>query len=83
MTKRRPFSDVTRVLFRSKAYKNYLAAIITLALMISVFISAGPSVALVDVATDLFDVQVPSPLNPESLQPTNMMRFESATSKSA
>lgn len=76
-------SDGICVTFRSKTYKNYLAALITLALMISIFATSGPAVTLVDVATDLFDVQVPSPLNPESLQPANVARFQSATSKSA
>ncbi|KAI4716390.1 MFS general substrate transporter [Aureobasidium sp. EXF-10727] len=79
----KPTNDPNDPLNWSKAYKIYLMCLTSAALVLSNFVAAGPSIAIVELTIDIFHVYPPTPLIPQSLAPDSIARFTGALTKAA
>ncbi|THW54888.1 MFS general substrate transporter [Aureobasidium pullulans] len=79
----KPSNDPNDPLNWSKAYKIYLMSLTSTALVLSNFMAAGPSIAIVELTIDIFHAYPPSPLIPGSSAPASIARFSSCISKAA
>ncbi|TIA65035.1 MFS general substrate transporter [Aureobasidium pullulans] len=79
----KPSNDPNDPLNWSKAYKIYLMILTSTALILSNFMAAGPSIAIVELTIDIFHAYPPSPLIPGSFAPASIARFSSSISKAA
>ncbi|THX36089.1 MFS general substrate transporter [Aureobasidium pullulans] len=79
----KPSNDPNDPLNWSKAYKIYLMGLTSTALVLSNFMAAGPSIAIVELTIDIFHAYPPSPLIPGSFAPASIARFSSSISKAA
>ncbi|THX73466.1 MFS general substrate transporter [Aureobasidium pullulans] len=79
----KPSNDPNDPLNWSKAYKIYLMSLTSTALVLSNFMAAGPSIAIVELTIDIFHAYPPSPLIPGSFAPASIARFSSSISKAA
>ncbi|THV80436.1 MFS general substrate transporter [Aureobasidium pullulans] len=79
----KPSNDPNDPLNWSKAYKIYLMSLTSTALILSNFMAAGPSIAIVELTIDIFHAYPPSPLIPGSFAPASIARFSSSISKAA
>ncbi|KEQ72644.1 MFS transporter [Aureobasidium namibiae CBS 147.97] len=79
----KPSNDPNDPLNWSKAYKIYLMCLTSIALILSNFVAAGPSIAIVELTIDIFHAYPPSPLIPGSFAPASIARFSSSISKAA
>ncbi|THY69413.1 MFS general substrate transporter [Aureobasidium pullulans] len=79
----KPSNDPNDPLNWSKAYKIYLMSLTSTALVLSNFMAAGPSIAIVELTINIFHAYPPSPLIPGSFAPASIARFSSSISKAA
>ncbi|KAI5194023.1 MFS general substrate transporter [Aureobasidium subglaciale] len=79
----KPSDDPNDPLNCSKAYKIYLMCLTSTALILSNFMAAGPSIAIVELVIDIFNVYPPTPAIPQSLAPASIAKFSSSISKAA
>jgi MFS family permease len=70
-------------LYRSRAFKIYVAVLTCTALIWVNFFVAGPSTVLIEIVIDLFGAYPPDPANPATLSPSSIAKFSSAVTKVA
>lgn len=68
---------------RSRPFKLYVACVTCLSLTMVNFFAAGPAVAMLEVAGDLFRATPPNPTDPASLSPESISIFSSSIKKAA
>ncbi|KAI5236978.1 MFS general substrate transporter [Aureobasidium subglaciale] len=78
-----PSNDPNDPLNWSQTYKIYLMCLTSSALILSNFVAAGPSIALVELTNDIFHAYPPSPLIPATLAPASIARFTDGLTKAA